>query len=379
MGIYRLSWILVFLMYDIATIQCQTCSKGSYRQTIFGAVMCLPCPRGTTTPSSGSTSGDQCTCMAGYIGDMVGRECFACPAGTYKPQAGIGGSCTLCAPTTTSLEASTNIAQCVCDAGYEGDLNGVACKACPVGYAKSSLGRNLCTLCSTGFQPNTGGTSCMVCSGTRINPASCSCSPGLTGSNCIACANSFYKDFEGTGPCIACDGGSFGYGPSRSVSEDYCTFCSYGSTLPDRFRSSGTLQPAYDPTASDCVLCRSGTFKETIGTETCTSCGVLLGSATGTVRESDCACNEGVSGSTVSNCQYCAAGTYKDFVGFGECVLCDKGTYKANTGAGECLVCPQGTYKDVQGVGICNACPEFQTSAPGSTHVSQCVCSGGFF
>ena len=120
---------------------CQVCPSATYSD-VSGATSCLSCP-GNASSMPGSTSRANCSCNAGFAGSIngFGGECAICDAGFFS---GPGqAECCECVQGATSLPGSVLATDCFCDEGFYGvfpvshtanetcDSGGLVCDACP--------------------------------------------------------------------------------------------------------------------------------------------------------------------------------------------------------------------------------------------------------
>ena len=130
---------------------------------------------GEQTHSTGEQNGNQCVCETGYTGTL----CSDC-AGGYIEQNGI------CYPEIDCGEHGTqNGNQCVCDTGYAGEQ----CSMCDEGYT-SQNGRCYAILNCENQEHSTG----------MQNGDQCVCETGYAGTLCTECASG-YTDLDGSGVC----------------------------------------------------------------------------------------------------------------------------------------------------------------------------------
>ena len=143
----------------VVVMHAPACPSDTYKDVV-GSDACAACPANSfTNGASGATSVAQCICPPGYTGangtscngtwagpiktrarststhgvckplammDLRARSCTACPAGSYKSDAG-SASCTPCAPKTTTAElAAISSTACTCAPGFSGP-NAQAC------------------------------------------------------------------------------------------------------------------------------------------------------------------------------------------------------------------------------------------------------------
>ncbi|KAJ1464464.1 hypothetical protein T484DRAFT_1557073, partial [Baffinella frigidus] len=128
---------------------CIGCAANAYSATVGASSpdTCLRCPANTASVTNRSQVTD-CKCLAGYVG-ADGTACTACALGTsYKEGTGVGvcescpgGTynnqeasvvCKSCPTNTYSATGSSQLADCLCRAGYIG-AGGTACTACAIG------------------------------------------------------------------------------------------------------------------------------------------------------------------------------------------------------------------------------------------------------
>jgi len=209
--------------------------------------------------------------------------CTQCTGNTYKSSLG-DGSCISCSANSVSNAAKT---ACECNAGYQPDENG-GCVACPINTFKAAAGDVNCTDC-------------------RLN------------SETSASGSTVDSDCE----CVA------GY-----------------------YNLNG---------ADDCQECPQGTYKDTAGNgQACTTCPVYSTTAdTGNDELNDCVCDLGYTGLSASSCVPCATGTYKNFIGSGSCTTCPTGsTSPAGSNASTDCVCESPPYTGPIG-GPCECSPGY--------------------
>ncbi|KAJ1481171.1 hypothetical protein T484DRAFT_3637555 [Baffinella frigidus] len=161
---------------------CNLCEVGSYEG---GLATCTICREGKTSSVAGSTTRDDCICVAGHSNG----GCDPCSEGSYK---GVMGSaaCTTCGNGATSAVGSTAVSDCICPMGFAGDASGGgSCTACPAGSYKDTLGSAACTTCSNSAR-SAGGSTAVT---------DCICAAGVTGSggyDCTAAVLSLGRSFS---------------------------------------------------------------------------------------------------------------------------------------------------------------------------------------
>ena len=424
---------------------CASCTAGTYKIS-FSDEPCTRCPESSTSsPASVSLSDCKCgqglslffadestdrfecracvsphayplaitgvcLCNAGFTGDDNGL-CAACAAGTYKDKRG-SSPCISCAPFSTSLEASTVISQCLCNAGYS-YAEGL-CQHCERGYYKSSSGNFACSKCEKGtYSHKTAQSVCTSCPSDSTSPLSsisvlqCTCSPGYSGADgsvCIPCDPGTFKSLNGTSSCISCDTGKFAallgstqcfectscppgqYAKGCSeLSDGTCHFCRKGTyksikgTCPCDSCPQFSESPLGSLSVDDC-LCAPGFFAEaSAASNVCTACPPGRSTFFGSKSPFDCNCVPGTAEDANGFCQPCAAGKYKDDLALTTCLECPAGKFGLASGSDTsdvCTECDSGTYQANSGSSSCTACPLGTFSAdPGASSES----SGCFF
>uniref|UniRef100_A0A383V6N3 Laminin EGF-like domain-containing protein n=1 Tax=Tetradesmus obliquus TaxID=3088 RepID=A0A383V6N3_TETOB len=161
-------------------------------------------------------------------------------------------------------------------------------------------------------------------------PAACVCAPGYGGARCTQCPIGTWHPGGDRTPCKRC-----GPGLTTTVagadSRDYCQ-CTPGTAA--------------------CNACRPGTWSNALPSSSSSpaACNPCPGNRTSDPSATD-----------PSQC-YCPAGTFDQS---GGCVPCPTGRW-----------CPGGSSSKPTGA-VSNACGPNQTSKPGSTTESDCVCQAG--
>ena len=363
---------------------CDFCPPGQYAKPYDASTSCLDCAENRVAPS-GATSANDCGCNAGYYG-AVDESCMACPVGKFGNSSGglTEDACFACpVHMTTANQATTSVADCICNDGFTGSFNN-GCVACPAGTYKDQEGNSSCTACP----PN----STTLSTGSQVQ-SSCLCKPGFTGpagGQCTMCEVGTYKNKTGSDSCVNCPSGS--HSPEGSADLMACT-CQIGHTGND---------------GQQCALCGYGTYKDSVGSASCTVCPSFSNTTSrGSTEVEDCICDKGYTGSVTINCTACPEGKYKDQQGSGQCTscplfsshlatgattqmdcLCNKGYNgppDSNPNIVTCRACPPGTYKDFPGkigdgeaLSPCEACPAHSYSGFGSDDQADCQCNAGF-
>ena len=196
--------------------ECTLCSPGKF-QSDAGQAQCIDCAAGTFQSNAGAAF---CVdCPAGRFQDDKGSLfCEDCPAGTYQDETGQIG-CSACPANSTSPTAAASITSCECTPGYTGTLTlpSDSCDACLPGTYKESTGSAACSLCPAFASSPPASTDIAAC----LCEAGYTGDPG-TGGSCSACAAGEYKDAAGPQPCSLCDGNASSTPASTSSGDCVC-------------------------------------------------------------------------------------------------------------------------------------------------------------
>eukprot|EP00740_Mantoniella_antarctica_P005925 CAMPEP_0181348918 /NCGR_PEP_ID=MMETSP1106-20121128/446_1 /TAXON_ID=81844 /ORGANISM="Mantoniella antarctica, Strain SL-175" /LENGTH=1640 /DNA_ID=CAMNT_0023461271 /DNA_START=149 /DNA_END=5073 /DNA_ORIENTATION=+ len=168
---------------------CKACPPGA--ASAIGSVQPSACMCGDPTMESGySVAGIlECACPRGT--QIEGTRCAACPLGTYSGMVG-SQACNACPiGASTNNVGSTNASQCICprnavlhaegtscicNAGFEGDLNAPdgQCTPCSIAKYKEVASTSLCSACPIGTTTTTVGartpSACVCAAGTYLKP-----------------------------------------------------------------------------------------------------------------------------------------------------------------------------------------------------------------
>jgi hypothetical protein len=146
---------------------CEQCPDNTYKSNL-GSEPCKPCPL-HSTGAAASQSVELCVCLPGFLdagdgtcdkacaaGFETKREnsaiCVGCDVNFYKATYG-NDTCKRCpANSFTMFVNSTNILNCICEAGYVWDDTTQTCKICPPGYFNSEVNSTACYACVTDCQ-----------------------------------------------------------------------------------------------------------------------------------------------------------------------------------------------------------------------------------
>ena len=369
---------------------CTECPVDTYSTALaaVSADTCLACQANSTTMNhTGRFYARACACNAGFRHNGTQPECIACSSGYFNPERN-RTECSTCAAGKFSSEAaavsnatcedcglheysdhgagecdpcpdnavtedsgSSDVSQCMCDAGFSGP-DGGECAACGAGEYKQNVGAAACTQCPPDSWHNVSNAS---------SPARCLCNAGYFG----------------------------------IVSEHY--------SAPVLSELHGNSQDHDSSPAAPCTICPAGKYKDTAGNAECQAFPAQADAPAGSTAATDCACNAGYTGPDGGPCAACGVGTYKDAPGSDQCAACDARVRNSTTqtnastdGGAQCL-CPPGTFLGADGDGApaclacaigayqpawhqdgCVACPARRsTRAAASVDARACVCVPG--
>jgi len=386
---------------------CTNCSAGSYSATTGAsqASACTACPLVTYSNQPGGASLQSCLpCATGFYTASTGSTaCAGCGAGSYSTN---GSNCFPCPAhsfTPAGISNATSLKQCLCVAGYVGDVSLAGCVACPINYYCAGGAANLSAACPAGTFTlgGAGLVSQCVCTANAVaNVSGCGCVPGyvqvtnasnLGGWQCNPCPANSYCLYGGQ---TACPTNSTSPALSQGVSQCACN-------------------AGYAFASGVCVGCPVGTYSLG-GALACTACPAnsnTSGLAAGS--QSLCLCVAGYVGPPGGPCPQCAPNWYCPGAAANLSVLCPLGQYSlagasaagqcgcpasasllpppsnctcnagyqkaanaSSLGGWQCNPCPPGSYCSL---GVYTACPASSTSPALSQSLSQCVCNAGYF
>lgn len=325
------------------TSKCELCPEGKYSDSTGNDALsdCSNCPSGQTSPAGSSSS--QCTnCEAGKY--EVSNLCVDCPVGTFSAIAGNDevGDCEPCTQgkfsSTTGNDAEDDCEQC--KSGTYGATEGLTanseCSSCPMGtysWFGGLTNATQCTLCPVGkFNPNTRQDDISACKQCPHHSIASSMGSFV----CTPCPDNFFASLDHT-TCLDKD-----LCPPQSVFDDVIHHCACERG------SSGEIIDL----AGECIACVNGTFKDTVGSATCTACPIGTNSSRNATAIDQCYCLPELWRRGDMSCGGCFPGTYgHDMV----CVSCPPNMHSLDgaTSIEECS-CKAGTFQDPTEPGCIN-------------------------
>ena len=308
-------------MYDEHAQVCERCPEHFYKRQLSDDV-CTECPANSVGVSNRQT----CICNAGYEAvdpnpDTENLECTPCIDETYRHNT-TDTTCRQCESNTEFINSQIG---CACAANFiggrqtrsfkeDGSISSRTytfppCSQCPE-HSSSSLNqvREFC-LCLPGYEPvKQDGTFC------NEMESDCTCTP---------CKVDTYKSANDNTQCVQCgEGQAAGLGATQF------------ECIPGYYYRSG-----------ECRLCRTGSYSDTLGRESCKLCplhsenGVSGGAGGSTTRE-DCACSWGYTPSMDGlQCDACEVGSYKSVMGTAQCSACKGRNYSTAEASISCDFC----------------------------------------
>ena len=95
--------------------------------------------------------------------------------------------------------------------------------------------------------------------------------------------------------------------------------------------------------SAPCLDCTAGKYSSAVGAvsaASCSNCPAHSSSSQGSPQVTDCLCNAGYTGGDGQECVACRAGAFKDTIGSAPCSMCPSGKYQNLSGSCECKTCP---------------------------------------
>lgn len=322
-------------------------------------------------------------CNAGYV--AVSGSCTACDAGKYslsetrtdvdvpnmppgETSVVVNTACVNCPPDSTSPDASADVNDCKCRAGYEGTLN--------------YLGN--CIQCQFGkFRTEEGPAPQESTEDEKKAFYACDDCPA----NKVAVYDNrddeYFRRTEEEA-CVSCPTGSTTQGRTAVWAQS-----TYGCMCNKGYSREGTQESYFTPTGHNCKECAAGKYKHWVsnpydlgqdmdGNWICT--GACLPDTIAEFSNRDAS----------QACLPCVAGKYSTALGAiteGVCQECERGAFSDSPGSTVCSSCPQGTYQGETGATQCTACPlnSYTTTATDSsiqqefTDIAHCRCQPGYW
>ncbi len=377
------------------------CIAGQY--SLFGYLVCHPCPVGTFGTGVSVLDRDSPTCSGlcplGFYGDSTGLTTSSCTgqcdAGFYGDSLGqTAPDCTgPCSGGFFCNAGSTSATQNPCETGNFCPIGSSGPTICPAGSYCPGQETELPIPCPEGTFGNETGLEDATCSGNCSLGALC---PEGSTTNETLCPIGFYCPI---GSAIFCPGGTFGNetGLSDPTCSGNCTagfFCLGGSTATDSILCpAGTFCP---PASSNPTPCEFGTFNVNEGETNSSACITCpagffcpFTSLPPVICPAGSFCEEGSSSALfcLSSGSFCPEGSSAETPcpagAFCENAftieLCPVATYNALTGQtsiSSCLVCPVGVYGNGTGLNTstCTAiCPAGAFCPAGSVDPTLCL------
>ena len=354
---------------------CVPCTRGTYKVST-GNEECVACAENETTIEEGAHDVSACVCKPGYRNVL--HKCQLVPSNYFRSQDRQLPE--KCPDHSQSTAGASRLEDCICEHGFELNVDTSQCDQCPLGKFNSAPGES-CTICMAlnqareCEQDNSQGP--FEC--TRL----CTGAPGFQvnsqGDRLMPCPIGTYNT-ENAVNCTLCASGHSTTKTGSTSSYD-CT-CDVGHTFYGLPLSSQT-----------CVPCGFNTFKNVKGVQACTDCEDTERSDVGQAK---CECVTARYRNTTTNkCEGCPVDTYKDVVGDHLCTRCAENATTNGTDTQEACFCMPGYYGTEEG--LCVACgirsykrnvgnyscleckdPHHTTLEIGSTSIQQCVCMPGY-
>ena len=386
-----------------------------------------PCPHGSTSPSE-SSSRQNCTCRRGFRWDSQLEVCLPCPAGSFKQQVGNHHCDGQCPAETTSLAGAIGEGQCFCASGkVDVDTSPVFnCTELTASVVQMQGPAEATVFVFSGniqvepeklleLKPfleeyvglDTGRASLKIL-------ATSADVRYIFSSHEEEAAHEAYAKFLADpfeAWAIKLPGElALATVESTAVTNETISCPEAGSFPPGHIRSLADCQCSYgmEPYADLCTRCHLGSYKETVGNSSCTSCPAAGGGLSqtrttlqqGAVSAGECVCPAGYISpdSTNSDCQPCEQGFFcfgghKErcphltvtlaqaaskvtdcicaegyFAVSGVCEPCPPGRFKPEAGNADCQACAAGTWSNISGATSRTACID---CIPGSTTESE--------
>lgn len=312
---------------DSKTVSCAPCPMGAYCNDGYNMTYC---PKGWTTPGTGSSKLYQCSVCNWNTVCYPGEYCRAPTADDME------FSCPPC-----PLGHRCQDRQAVqCPAGtYQNELNRTNCKLCEAGTASSMLGRTVpCEPCSPGqYQDEKGQEVC------KLSPAGKYTLPGEFGQIAARpCPKGTYQPDMGSTTCLSCPLGYAAKGSEADLGQSSllgaCEICGPGS-----YTSLQKLDQGSNVALAVCTKCPPGKYNPFSGQDTCIQCpgsDLFMTSPPGSTSVSQCSCDTQTSYMQTSSglclpCTTCGKGTYMTSSSSG----CSETMAALSPSSGRCTAC----------------------------------------
>jgi hypothetical protein len=147
--------------------QCAACPQTGYNDTP-GEAQCEPCPANSQTNAPAGIMVQECLCFAGYFGDInePADTCTECAENTYNEDPG-SARCDDCPDdsSTDGNSGSDEAGDCLCDAGHTGIVTAPdsVCEACQAAEYKGAIGPAPCDDCPANSDSAPASTAVTAC------------------------------------------------------------------------------------------------------------------------------------------------------------------------------------------------------------------------
>ena len=269
-------------------LQCIACNSSTY----CTGGLAVPCPDNSRSdPSSTSSNVEDCICLLGY--NRTYDQCYE----GHPPYYWVWGVKQLCPANMQTVDAlATNNTWCVCNPGYEPNVEGLGCVPCSIRHAKSEASNATCSLCDADTYADTTGLavckSCTENATSEVGASSCFCAAGYVsnvssnapadGSACVPCPVNSYREQE-QNECQPCGGHMLS--PPASGARFDC-LCDAGYYFEGLYGHSDS-----------CLACPVNTYKGISTTadniEACNACPDNSASLEASTSIADCECPGG--------------------------------------------------------------------------------------
>jgi len=214
---------------------------------------CAHCPKNSDS-LPGSSNVNDCLCNAGWSGTST--DCESCVPGKYKPNAG-SQKCSDCVAGKFSTYVNSTRNTCTdCIAGSYSNENRSVCLSCPINsFSSDQSDKVTACLCNAGWYGTSDDCNGCVPGKYKPNPGSQTCSDCVAGKYSVLVNSSMNT-------CIDCLAGSYSH-ENRSV----CLPCPKNSLSPDRGENitACSCKAGWSGIGGDCKGCVPGKYKPNPG------------------------------------------------------------------------------------------------------------------